>query len=77
VYLLVFHAYIKEMHGSRSKIPGKCPVGSVARRDLIPALKGLTVVGLMSTPPPLDLLEVGIDISFTARGPVSTVHSVN
>jgi hypothetical protein len=23
VYLLVFHAYIKEMHGSRSKIPSK------------------------------------------------------
>jgi hypothetical protein len=41
VYLLVFQAYIKEMHGSRSKIPSKnfssC---SVERRDLIPALKG-------------------------------------
>jgi hypothetical protein len=23
VYLLVFHAYINEMHGSRSKIPSK------------------------------------------------------
>jgi hypothetical protein len=23
VHLLVFHAYVKEMHGSRSKIPGK------------------------------------------------------
>jgi hypothetical protein len=23
VYVLVFHAYIKEMHGSRSKIPSK------------------------------------------------------
>jgi hypothetical protein len=23
VYLLVFHAYIKEIHGSRSKIPSK------------------------------------------------------
>jgi hypothetical protein len=34
VYLLGFHAYINEMHGSRSKIP------SVSRRDLIPALKG-------------------------------------
>jgi hypothetical protein len=26
VYLLVFHAYIKEMHGSRSKISLKNPV---------------------------------------------------
>jgi hypothetical protein len=23
VYLLVFHAYVNEMHGSRSKIPSK------------------------------------------------------
>jgi hypothetical protein len=41
VYLLVFHAYINEMHGSRSKITSKkISSGSVARRDLIPALKG-------------------------------------
>jgi hypothetical protein len=26
MYLLVFHAYINEMHGSRSKIPSKNPV---------------------------------------------------
>jgi hypothetical protein len=40
-YLLVFHVYINEMHGSRSKIPSKkISSGSVARRDLIPALKG-------------------------------------
>jgi hypothetical protein len=38
VYLLAFHAYIKEMHGSRSKIPVKISSGSVAKRDLIPAL---------------------------------------
>jgi hypothetical protein len=25
MYLLVFHAYINEMHGSRSEIPGKKP----------------------------------------------------
>jgi hypothetical protein len=31
-----FHAYIKEMHGSRNKISS----GSVAWRDLIPASKG-------------------------------------
>jgi hypothetical protein len=36
LHLLVFHAYINEMHSSRSKIP------SVARRDLIPALNGYT-----------------------------------
>jgi hypothetical protein len=42
VYLLVFHAYINEMHGSRSKIAGKkFSSDSVARRDLISALKGL------------------------------------
>jgi hypothetical protein len=40
VNLLVFHAYINEMHGSRSKIPcKKFWSNSVARRDLIPALK--------------------------------------
>jgi hypothetical protein len=37
---LVFHAYVNEMHGSRSKIPRKISPGSVARRDLIQALKG-------------------------------------
>jgi hypothetical protein len=39
VYLLAFHAYMNEMHGSRSKIPEKISSGIVARRDLIPALK--------------------------------------
>jgi hypothetical protein len=38
---LVFYAYINEMHGSRSKISSKkISSCSVARRDLIPALKG-------------------------------------
>jgi hypothetical protein len=37
---LVFHAYINEMHSSRSKIPSKkISSDSVAQRDLIPALK--------------------------------------
>jgi hypothetical protein len=40
VYLLVFHAYINETHGSRSKITRKISSGSVARKDLILALKG-------------------------------------
>jgi hypothetical protein len=41
VYLLAFHAYINEMHGSRRKIPSKkFSSGSVMQRDLIPALKG-------------------------------------
>jgi hypothetical protein len=32
---------VNEMHGSRRKIPSKkISLGSVARRDLIPALKG-------------------------------------
>jgi hypothetical protein len=39
--LLVFHVYVKEIHGSISKIPSKkISSGSVERRDLIPALKG-------------------------------------
>jgi hypothetical protein len=38
---LVFHAYINEMHGSRSKIPSKkISSGSIVRRDLILVLKG-------------------------------------
>jgi hypothetical protein len=41
VYLLVFHTYINEMHGSRSKIPSKnISSCSVAMMDLIPALEG-------------------------------------
>jgi hypothetical protein len=41
VVRMVFHAYINETHGSRSNIPSKkISSGSVARRDLIPALKG-------------------------------------
>jgi hypothetical protein len=41
MYLLVFHAYINEMYGSRYKILSKkISSGSVVRRDLIPALKG-------------------------------------
>jgi hypothetical protein len=41
VYLLVFHTYVNEMHGSRSKITStKISSGSVAWRDLIPALEG-------------------------------------
>jgi hypothetical protein len=39
--VVVFHAYINEMHGSKSKTPSKkVSSGSVARRDLIPTLKG-------------------------------------
>jgi hypothetical protein len=38
LHLFVFHAYIKEMHGSTSKIRSKFSSGSVARKDLIPAL---------------------------------------
>jgi hypothetical protein len=41
VYLLVFHTFINEMHGSRSKIPSKkISSSSVVWRDLTPALKG-------------------------------------
>jgi hypothetical protein len=40
VYLKVFDAYIKEMHGSKAKSPIKISTGSVVLRDLIPVLKG-------------------------------------
>jgi hypothetical protein len=36
-----FHAYINEIHGSRSKIPSKkISSGTVSRTNLIPALNG-------------------------------------
>jgi hypothetical protein len=38
VYLLAFHAYVNEMHGSRSKIPST-KSRQAALRDIIPALK--------------------------------------
>jgi hypothetical protein len=45
VYLLGFHAYINEMHGSRSKIPvKKISSSSVAQRDLILVLKGYSIL---------------------------------
>jgi hypothetical protein len=40
LHLLVFHARIKEMQVQEAKSPVKISPGSVARRDLIPALKG-------------------------------------
>jgi hypothetical protein len=41
LHLLGFYATINGMHGSRSKIPNKkISSGSVARKDLIPGLKG-------------------------------------
>jgi hypothetical protein len=40
VYLLVFHAYINEMHGSRSKIPSK-KSRQAALRGFNSGVKGL------------------------------------
>jgi hypothetical protein len=34
VYLLVFHAYINKMHGSRSKIPSKKSRQAALRRGI-------------------------------------------
>jgi hypothetical protein len=49
VYFWGFHAYINEVHGSRSKIftPSKKKIssGSDARRDLITAFKEFTAAG--------------------------------
>jgi hypothetical protein len=45
VYFFVFHAYVNEMHGSRSKFPSKkISSDSVARRDLIPSLNVNVVI---------------------------------
>jgi hypothetical protein len=52
VYLLVFHAYIKEMHSSRSKIPSKTSRQPALRGGFNSGVKGLTI-----TPPQALLSE--------------------
>jgi hypothetical protein len=39
--MLVFHAYINEMHGSTSKIPGKESRQAALRRGINSSIKGI------------------------------------
>jgi hypothetical protein len=48
VYLLVFHAYINEMHGSRNKIPIKNLVIRRCAEGCYSGVKGLIVMHYIS-----------------------------
>jgi hypothetical protein len=45
VCLLVFHAYINEIHGSRSKIPSKNSRQAALREGFNSGVKGLILCG--------------------------------
>jgi hypothetical protein len=54
VYLLVFHVYINEMHGSRSKIPSKKPC---------PYIYDAKFLALLGAPYIYDISRLRVNIS--------------
>jgi hypothetical protein len=55
VYLLVFHAYVNEMHGSRSKIPSK-----ISR----PCIYEVKFLALLGAPYIYDISRLRVKYSF-------------